>query len=193
MEADHEPQVEDNVHDTGETQEQERPPGIAHRPKDPASHVVNKKTRDPAEIDLKIFRRQGKNIVRRVHQFQHERSDIDPNPRKDHAADKGDGNGGFHRQMELFVVVGAEIAANDDAGSDGNAVEKQNQHIDDAGGGADGGQRFAADKVAHHKTVHRIVELLKQVAEEQRDRKHDQMPDDGAGRHIHGLQLLMFV
>ena len=68
-----------------------------------------------------------------------------------------------------------------------------NQHIDDAGGGADGGQGFAADKVANHKTVHRIVELLKQVAEEQRDRKHDQMPDDGAGRHVHGFQLLMFM
>ena len=93
--------------------------------------------------------------------------------------------------MELRIVVGTKIPADDNTGADRYAIEKQDQHVDDAGGGTNGGQSLAADKISDHKTVYRVIKLLEKVTEKQRNCKDDKMPDNGSGCHIDSLLFLM--
>ncbi len=51
--------------------------------------------------------------------------------------------------------------------------------------GAHGGKRLVADVVAHHPGVHHVVELLEQVARQQRQGKIDEMPRGAALGHVH--------
>ena len=187
MEHDHEYQVQHCIEDTGKAEEQQRPFRIAHGPEHGASHIIDQQAGDTGKIDPEIHRGRLQDIVRRGHEPEHEGGQENPQGRKQDAGQKGDHDGGLHGQMELFVVVGPVMAADDDAGADGRSIEEHDHGVDDAGGGAHGCQGFCAHKISDHQAVHRIVKLLEQVADEKRNGKGEQQLPGGAGGHVHAL------
>ena len=50
---------------------------------------------------------------------------------------------------------------------------------------------MVADKVPDDKTVHSIVQLLKEISDHERNREHDQEFRDGARGHVQGLLLFL--
>ena len=50
---------------------------------------------------------------------------------------------------------------------------------------------MGADKVPDDKTVHSIVQLLKEISDHERNREHDQEFRDGARGHVQGLLLFL--
>lgn len=72
------------------------------------------------------------------------------------------------------VVLRAEITRDDYARTHRNAVDQTDHQENQVAGGADRGQRLTAQKVADDQRIRRVVQLLKQVAQKQREREGDQ-------------------
>ena len=89
--------------------------------------------------------------------------------------------------------MGPVIPADDNARADGSSCEEHDDHVDDAGGGTDGGESVGADEVSDDETVHRIVELLKEVSYYKGNREHEQEFRDGPRCHVHGLFFLILI
>ena len=90
------------------------------------------------------------------------------------------------RLVDALIVLGAEALGDDDTCSHGKTHKKAHQHIDDGGGGAHRRQSLGAHIAAHHDAVHRVVKLLEQIAQHQRQGEGHQMLPDGALGHIAG-------
>ena len=71
----------------------------------------------------------------------------------------------------------------------GQPRKEADQRVDDIARGTDGGQRLLAHKLADHHAVHRVVQLLENLADQHGNGEADQMAGDGALRHIDALFL----
>ena len=77
----------------------------------------------------------------------------------------------MHRAVQRGVVPGAKMPGDQHAGAQAYPVDKAGQQENQAARRTHGGKRFAADKVADNQRVNGIVQLLEQVAHEDRHRK----------------------
>ena len=77
---------------------------------------------------------------------------------------------GFLRRLIIFC---SEIACGDDARAEGDPVKKSHHQKNKASGGADSGKRLAAEKISDDQRIRRIIKLLKQISEKQREGKRD--------------------
>ena len=89
-----------------------------------------------------------------------------------------------HRCGQVLFLFCTEILRNHDARAGGNADEQHDQQVDDRAARADGGQRRIADIAADHNAVHCGVELLSQIADQQRDGKLHNVAHGAARRHV---------
>ena len=97
-----------------------------------------------------------------------------------------------------IAVCTARLTSSDDhARTGGKTHERADQHIDDRADRAHGGKRLVAHKIAHNPRIDGVVELLKQIAEHQREGKGYDVAHDAALRHIHvapfpaGFQMIL--
>ena len=88
--------------------------------------------------------------------------------------------------LHAVDLARAVVPPDDHARAHGQAVEKANEQVDEAAGRADGGQGLAAQKVAYDQRVHCVVELLEQIAQQQRHGERDELAGDGAFCHQRG-------
>ena len=86
---------------------------------------------------------------------------------------------------DLFRAVGAVVLADDHAGTAGHPQKEADERIDDGRYRSHGGEGLVADEVAHHPCVHHVVQLLEQIARQQRQGKADEVPRGVALRHVH--------
>ena len=61
-------------------------------------------------------------------------------------------------------------------GAQADPVDKAGEQKDQTAGRPHRGQGFAAQEVAHDEGVHRVVQLLEQIAEKDGHRKHQHAP-----------------
>ena len=80
----------------------------------------------------------------------------------------------------IFVILRAEDSRDDNTGTHGNAVEETHNHMDQTAGGTDGCQRGITDEFTHDPGVEGMIKLLKNIAEENRQRKQKHLFPDGA-------------
>ena len=80
--------------------------------------------------------------------------------------------------------MGSEILGRKNAGPGRNAHEQNQQQIQNRPGRSHGGQRRIADVLAYDDGVHRIVKLLSQIADQQRNRKTNQAVHGTAYGHV---------
>ena len=74
-------------------------------------------------------------------------------------------------------------------GTQRQTVDEASEQHDEAAGGTDSGQGLLADELAHDQGVHRVVQLLEQVAEENGQGKGEHFP----GHAAHRQQVLIHV
>ena len=188
-ERDDEQQVKSGVQRRRHQQEVERPSGIAHRAQNARAHVVKQQSGHAREIVRQIRLRFGKHLGRRVlHAQRHGRND-NAQHRERHGHRRRQHDGRVHRLVHLALVTRAEILRNHHARTAGQPAERADEQIDDGPDGTDGGKRLAADVVAHHPGIHHVVKLLKQIAQQQRNREIQQMMKRLAHRHVHFIVL----
>lgn len=89
-----------------------------------------------------------------------------------------------YRMRKSLFVFRTEILRRHDAGTDRYAHEQYEQQVDDRAAGADGGQRAVTHIIADHDGVHRAVQLLRQVTDEKRCGKPNEIRRRIAHRHI---------
>lgn len=88
----------------------------------------------------------------------------------------------MHAVVDALLVLGAKKLRDDNARPGAKAGEQPDHQVDDGGAGAHRRQGVGADVVAHHDRIHRVVKLLEQVAQQQRQREQQQLlPDDALG------------
>ena len=192
LEHQHEHQIQHRVQQRRNHQENERPPGVPHRPQDAAAHVVKEHARDPGKIDAQVQIGFVHHVFGRFHESQHRRDDQQTHAGGDQADQEGDGNGGVHGLAQPFPVVRAVALGNDDRRAGGKSGAEAHDGVDDRPGGAHGGLRLLAHELAHHHGIHRIVQLLKQEAYCHGNGELDQVfPDRSLGhiriRSCHGV------
>ena len=84
----------------------------------------------------------------------------------------------------------AKIAADDNTGADRNTAKEHNQRVNDISSRANSSQSFFTDKVTDYKAVYRIIKILENIADQQRDCKSDQQFCNIAVSHIQGFGFL---
>ena len=89
------------------------------------------------------------------------------------------------RVADLLRLLGPVVLGDDHARPGGQAHEEADEHVDDGVHGAHGGEGLLPHVVPHHPGVHGVIELLEQVAEEQRHGKADQQAVYVAAGHVH--------
>ena len=77
-------------------------------------------------------------------------------------------------------------------GAAGQAHEGADEHIDDGGHGAYGGEGLLADEVAHHPGIHHVVHLLKEVPRQQGQGKQEQVGKDVPLGHVYIVPASFF-
>ena len=174
-------QVQHQIDHRGDDQVVQRMAAVPHRLQNPHEDVIHHKTQGAGKIDLEIGHSFLNNTVGGVHpkydlgreQYARQRHQ---NPR--HQAERHRGMDG---PAEIPRIIGAEILGYDHAGAGGNAAEEANQHKNQAAGRTDSRQRTAPQEISHDQRIHRIVHLLEQIPQQERQRKkRNPLPDHTA-------------
>ena len=177
-------QVEADVQHTGHQQEIERPLAVAQRAHEGAGDVVQQGEGDATEDGADVDVRDVDDVVGGVGPDQH-RPGQGHRHHREHDGEKEaepDGIGGV--APHLPVVLRAEGPRDGDGEAAGDAVDEAQHQIVQAAHAADRRQRFHTDEPAHDDGIGQIVELLKQAAQHQRDRKGEDQPERAALCHI---------
>ena len=91
----------------------------------------------------------------------------------------------MHRLLYLVRLLGTVILTDDHTGAGGKTHEKANEHIHNGTHRANRGISLVVHIVANHPGVHRVVQLLEDVADQQGNGKGNDMPGDVSLGHIH--------
>ena len=186
VELQHEQEVEDNVYDGGQYQEVQWAARVTDRTQDAGADVVDEEAGDTREVGAEVGAGVGHDVVRSRHEIEHERYAEDADDGEEHTAYEGGGHGGLDGIVQPFHVFRTEIAADDDTGTDREAVEEEHRHVDDHRGRADRREGLGADVVADDDRVDGVVQHLEDVAEHQWQREKHDLLRDVARRHVTG-------
>ena len=181
----HEQQVQRDVQHRRRHQIVKRPPRIAHRAQNARAHVVKQQPNHAAEVDRQIGLRLRKDVLRRLHQPQHHGRHAHAHGAERHRQDDRQHNGRVHRVVHLFLPVRAIVLRDDHARAAGQTRKHADEHVHDRRHRAHRGKRLVAHIIAEHPGVHRIVQLLENVARQQRQRKKQDVPEGASLRHVH--------
>ena len=140
-------------------------------------------SRQAEDVNRKICRRFAKYVFRRTHETKHRPHQRHAYADKHRAGNQRRKHRGVYRVVQVFMIARAVILRDNDRRADGKPAHHAHDHIDDAARRADGGQRFLADEIAHDDGVDSVIQLLKQIAQQKRQRKADQMAENTALRH----------
>ena len=177
-------QVQPDVQEARHQQEVERALAVAQSAHQGAGHIVQQGERDAHKNGADVDIRQVDDVVRGVGPDQdgagHGHRDHGEHRRKEDR--QPDGVGGV--TAHLTVVLCAERPRNGDGEAAGDAVDEAQHQIVQAAHAADRRQRFHTDEPAHDDGIGQIVELLKQTAQHQRDRKGEDQLERAALCHI---------
>ena len=189
MEGAHEQQIQHDVHDRREDQKVQRAARIAHRAQDARADVIEHQPRHACKIDAQVFGGLADHVGGRIHHLQHQRGGKQPQRRADNGGQQRQQQRGMHGVVHAAGIPGAKGLGDDYARAHGQPRKEADQRVDDIARGTDGGQRLLAHKLADHHAVHRVVQLLENLADQHGNGEADQMAGDGALRHIDALFL----
>ena len=179
MKDDDEQHIQNNVGDGRHDQKVQRISGITHCPQDTASHVINHHRQNAQKINTQIQYGAFHDITWCSYPLQYIRRNKYANQRHNKACRKGQCQRGVHSDVQLFFFSCAEIAGDDNTGSDRKSHEKADQQIDDRCTGANSRKCLCSDIIPHNNGIHCIIQLLKQIAQQQwYGKQQNFLPDD---------------
>ena len=160
----HQPYVQNDVDCGGKQDGEEGRPAVSQSPQRRRVYIVNREKGNSKKNDLQIVCGQVKGIRSCVHQTEHLRSEHDAyGSQQKKNGTKQDGKGGKDAG-HLFRPPASELLRKKNGQSQGEACERQQIKIDDAAGGAYGGQSQFSVHVSHHERVHPVIKLLENAA-----------------------------
>ena len=171
----------------GEDQQDEKGrPGVAAGAQHGGVVVVEEAEDQAGEHQLEVHRRLAADGVLRALRPQERGGKGDAahgDEQRQHCAAQQ--RRGVHA-AQAVALPGAEAVGAQNAHTDGAADDQGVGHVHDGGGHADAGQGQVAQKIAHHDGVHDAVKLLKDVAENDGQRKIQQGREGRAGQQRTG-------
>ena len=186
--------VENNVQHGGYYKVVERVFAVAHGLHDAAAGVIHDKAKTARKVDAHIERRLIEYVIRGAHPAEYRRSEAHADDCQQYARNDVEGDVCVYCKLHLVVLARAVVARYRNARARGDAGEKADQQEHERTRGADGGECVVAEHVADYQRISRVVQLLEEVAYEERHRETHKLPRDGAFRHsvlyvIHCLPL----
>ena len=171
----HQHQVAQHVQHRADHEEDQRTGAVADGPEDAGEAVIHKGKDQTHEDDPHIGNGQIPDGFLHLHQGEEGMGEENEH----HGDRQGEAQAAQHRGADLaaegFIILRAVMIADQDAGAQGDAVEKENHQGHQRIGGAHSGQRLLADIAADDDAVHGVVEQLKQVPQHEGNRKPDQL------------------
>ena len=177
-------QIQKNIEYAGQYQKHERTGRIAYGTENAASHIIDEEPGYTEKVYGEVRCRVLKDVVRCVHEAKHRPDGQGANGGEQDTEEECGGHGCLNGVVQAIHIPGAEVLSDDDTGTYGKSIEEENQNIDDHSCGTYGSKCFLADIIAHDNGVYRVVEHLKNIAEHERERKQDNLPDDRTMCHI---------
>ena len=157
---------------------------VAHRLQNAHACVIQDGGQASQEVQPEIQNGGVQHVRRCAHPGEDGGGEEYAQKRQQYAAAQGEGKVGMDGGADLFIVLGPEILGNDDARADEQTHKKACHHKNEVAAAGHSGQSLLAHKFAHDDTVHRVVQLLAEIAQKDRHCKADHALPDGAGGHI---------
>ena len=164
MKARHKDQVQDHVEDRSGDEVVEGVAAVPHGLKNAVGGVVEHQAQQPGAVDAKIGHRVGHHVLRRAHPGKNGGGKQDPQHAENgqrRPQQQGEDDGGVDGAVYSVLILRAEIPGDNDACPDKHALKKTNDEEAEAPGGGHRRQSGLGVKVAHHKSVYRVIKLLK--------------------------------
>ena len=184
--AHHKQKVQNDIGQTGRHQEKQRHHRVAHAPQHTGDDIVIGHAGNAQEIDDQVRRCHIKDLCRRIHHTQKRRHQQRADDHNKKGSQQSQCDNRSHRVRQLGTAFGAKILSYYHIGSGGNTHKQHQKQIDHGTAGAHGGQGIVPHIAAHHNGVHRVVKLLSQISNQQRDGKLDEFFHWATHRHILG-------
>ena len=168
-------QVEHNIDARRYDQIDQRVTAVANGLQDADENVIHDKTKRSCKIGTEIFDGLRQDIGRCSHQHKDFRRQIHAKHSQRYTGRQAERHGRMDRFLQIFPVFRSVIPCNHDTGAHCDTVNKTNHQKDQIARRADRCQRIASQKISYNQRVGRIVQLLEQIAKEQRDRKQNHL------------------
>ena len=177
-------QVEHNVDARRHDQINQRVAAVTDGLQDADENVIHDKAERTCKIRTEILDGLRQDIGRCSHQHQNFRCQV----HTDHSQGKSPAARPKATVVWIafcrsFLVFRSVIPRNHDTGTHRDTIDEADHQKDQIARRADCRQRVASKKISHDQGVCRVVQLLKQISEKQRDGKQDDLPGDTALCH----------
>ena len=180
-----EEQVQQDVQARREEQEDQRHKTVADGAEQTGAEVVGKHDEDAVVDDDDVPVGVFEDLRRSVQQHQQRAQTHRTGQRDAERGNEADDKGACHRLLEQIVILRPVGARCDDGKAVADAEAKAHQKLVDRAAGANGGQCRVAQHIAHDHGVHRVVELLEQVRDEDGQHEDDQALENGAVHQVY--------
>ena len=167
--------IQRHVGDGGGDEVVQRVAAVAHRLHNALALVIHHQPHAAGKIGADVGGRLRHDPLRGAHPAQHLRGEQHPHHGKESPRRQAEGNIGMDGGAHLFGLPRTEKAGDHHAGAHRYAAEKAHQQKYQRAGAGNRRQGAVAQQVADDQRVGGIVELLEQVAQQQRHRKGYQL------------------
>ena len=161
--------IQAHIGGNGQRQKAESRPRVANGPQDSGKQIVKVGKRESGQNDRQISRRVGNQFIRCTNQFKDDRQQAHGDHTNHQSQGRTESQRHEHFLTEFFVVTGSVNLTQDDCHAHTETIQNKNKEIHDRSGQADRRKSICAEKMADDQGVSSVVELLKNIAEQQWD------------------------
>ena len=176
-------EVQHNIDARGYDQINQRMAAVSYGLQDTDKNVIHYKAERTGKVGSEICNRLRQNIGRCSHQHQDFRCQIHTDRSQGKSCRKTKSHGRVNHLLQIFPVFRSVVPRDDDTGTHRDTIDEADHQKNQIARRADCRQRVAAKKVSHDQGICRVVQLLKQISEKQRDGKQDDLPGNTAFCH----------
>ena len=174
--------LQDDVDDERRCQNHRRHTAVAERPQEVGLRLQADEHHNAAEHNADEGVRPLQNLRRRLHPNQELTAERNAHDGQHHGLQKGKHGTSSRALPHASVILGAVPLTRINGNPRGKANHKAEHQKHQAAGTAHRRQRLYAQEAPHNQGVHESVKLLKDVARNQRQRKHQNQPCGAAFR-----------
>ena len=163
---------------------------VANRLENTVHRIIQNGKNHAAKVHAEILNRIRQHVRRRVHPVQNRRCQQNPNECQHETCDDCKRNRRMHRNRNILMIPCAPESADDNACANENTLKEADEHENQVAGRANCRHGLRAQHIAHDKRIRYIVELLKQVAQKDGNRKTNHQFPDAALCHVCRVRLI---
>ena len=184
MKAGDEQKVQNNIDGRGQKQIVKRPTAVSERVHNALAGIIENDSQNACKIVPEIGDRVRQYLGIGSHPAQNVRRHADTEDGQNETTEDTQKNDRMDGALDPVWIVGTEIPGNCDARAERQSFKEADEQENERARGADGGKRRIAEKAADDERIGRIVELLKNLAEQNRQGKACNQPPETSFRHV---------